>query len=144
MSLEILVAIPTFVLTAIVSVWRINASQTKRIDQLSLSIHGRIDVLDNKLDSKIDALATRTDSKIDALDEKLDSKIDALDEKLNSKIDALRSEIRSDLGEIRRIQLSLMDATSKLIGRVSYIEGMLDRRQEPPVDDLSPLEMEQS
>ena len=103
-----------------------------------------IDALDEKLDSKIDALDEKLDSEIDALDEKLDSKIDALDEKLNSKIDALRSEIRSDLGEIRRIQLSLMDATSKLIGRVSYIEGMLDRRQEPPVDDLSPLEMEQS
>lgn len=36
MSVEILVAVATFVLTAVVSVWRINASHTKRLDQFSI------------------------------------------------------------------------------------------------------------
>lgn len=49
MSVGILVAVATFVLTAVVSVWRINASHTKRLDQFSISFNARMDALDNKM-----------------------------------------------------------------------------------------------
>ena len=132
MSVEILVAVVTFVLTAVVSVWRINASHTKRLDQFSISFNARMDALDKKLDTKVDTLDNKTDTKIDALGSKIDT-----------KIDALRSEVRSDIGELRSMQHLLMDTMSKLASRISFIEGILDRRQEAPVDDASSLEVAQ-
>lgn len=97
MSVEILVAVATFVQTAVVSVWRINASHTKRLDQFGISFNARMGALDNKIDTKVDAL---------------------------------RSEVRSDIGELRSMQHLLMDTMSKLASRISFIEGMLGRRQE--------------
>ncbi len=143
MSVEILVAVVTFVLTAVVSVWRINASHTKRLDQFSISFNARMDALDKKLDTKVDTLDNKTDTKIDALGSKIDTKIDALGSKIDTKIDALRSEVRSDIGELRSMQHLLMDTMSKLASRISFIEGILDRRQEAPVDDASSLEVAQ-
>ena len=64
--------------------------------------------------------------------------MDALDSKIDTKVDALRS----DTGELRSMQ-HLMDTMSKLVSRISFIEGILDRRQEALVDDVPALEVAQ-
>lgn len=69
--------------------------------------------------------------------------MDAPDSKIDTKVDALRSEVRSDTGELRSMQHLLMDTMSKLVSRISFIEGILDRRQEALVDDVPSLEMTQ-
>ena len=126
MNPDILISTTGFILTLIIALWRMNASQIKRTDQLSRSLRDGISELRSEV--RNDMSEFRSEVRNDMSE-------------LRDGISELRSEVRNDMSELHEGQKKLIDSTAKLDSRISRLEGMLQPRPwvEAPVGDMPPV-----
>ncbi len=119
MNPDILISTTGFILTLIIALWRMNASQIKRTDQLSRSLRGDISGLRSEVRNDISGLRSE----------------------VRNDMSEFRSEVRNDMSELHKGQKKLIDSTAKLDSRISRLEGMLQPRPwvEAPTGDMPPV-----
>ena len=169
MNPDILISTTGFILTLIIALWRMNASQIKRTDQLSRSLRGDISELRSEVRNDISELRggiselrseVRNDMSelrggISELRSEVRNDISELCggisefrsevrndiSELRGDISELRSEVRNDMSELHKGQKKLIDSTAKLDSRISRLEGMLQPRPwvEAPTGDMPPV-----
>ena len=96
----------------------------------------KADELRDKIDTRVDGLGDKVDTKTGGLEGKVDTKLDGLRSEVREDMGEFRSEVREDMGGIRSMQRLIMEVLTRFTGRLSFIEGKLDRRQEVVSDDL--------
>ena len=130
MNPDILISTTGFILTLIIALWRMNASQIKRTDQLSRSLRGDISELRSEVRNDISGLRSE-----------VHNDISGLRSEVRNDMSEFRSEVRNDMSELHKGQKKLIDSTAKLDSRISRLEGMLQPRPwvEAPTGDMPPV-----
>ena len=149
MNLEILISTAGYIITLIIALWCMNASQIKRIDQLSRSLRGDISELRSTIRNDISEFrggfrsefrsAIRND--ISEFRSAIRNDISEFRSAIRNDISEFRSEVRNDISELRKGQKKLIDSMARLDSRVSRLEGMLQPRPwvEAPTGDMPPV-----
>ena len=145
MNLEILISTAGYIITLIIALWCMNASQIKRIDQLSRSLRGDISELRSTIRNDISEFrggfrsAIRND--ISEFRSAIRNDISEFRSEIRNDISEFRSEVRNDISELRKGQKKLIDSMARLDSRVSRLEGMLQPRPwvEAPTGDMPPV-----
>ncbi|MCY4673939.1 MAG: hypothetical protein OXD43_09300 [Bacteroidetes bacterium] len=160
MNLEILISTAGYIITLIIALWCMNASQIKRIDQLSRSLRGDISELRSTIRNDISEFrggfrsefrsAIRNDisefrsairNDISEFRSAIRNDISEFRSAIRNDISEFRSEVRNDISELRKGQKKLIDSMARLDSRVSRLEGMLQPRPwvEAPTGDMPPV-----
>ena len=144
MNLDILISTTGFILTLVIALWRMNASQIKRTDQLSRSLRGDMSELRSEVRNDISELRSEVRNDIS----ELRGGISELRSEVRNDMSEFRSEVRNDMSELRdgiselhKGQKKLIDSTARLDSRISRLEGMLQPRPwvEAPTGDMPPV-----
>jgi len=120
------IAASGFVVTFVLGVWRINASHNKRTDQLRRDM--RADMERVEANRRADMERMEANRRADM--ERMEANRRADMKRMEANIDEFRNEVFARFKE-------LTESVAKLDSRVSYIEGILDRRfsrEVPPLD----------
>ena len=122
MELNFIVATSSIIATLVLGLWRISASHSKRTDQLRRDIRADMERMEANRRADMERMEERM--------EKMEENRRADMERMEARMEEFRHEMLAVLKE-------LSDAVAKLDSRVSYVEGILDRRSRrevPPLD----------
>ncbi len=140
MELNFIVATSSIIATLVLGLWRISASHSKRTDQLRRDIRADMERMEANRRADMERMEERME-KMEANRradmERMEERMEKMEENRRADMERMEARMEEFRHEMLAVLKELSDAVAKLDSRVSYVEGILDRRSRrevPPLD----------
>ncbi len=151
MELNFIVATSSIIATLVLGLWRISASHSKRTDQLRRDIRADMERMEanrradtERMEANRRVDMERMEERMEKMEEnrradmeRMEARMEKMEENRRADMERMEARMEEFRHEMLAVLKELSDAVAKLDSRVSYVEGILDRRSRrevPPLD----------